>query len=212
MTWTAPEDLVQPSDTAHAGHALPDAERSKMSATLAALPGPHDKKCNAADSKQGKVFALALRGKLDKYTVVGSLSDGVALVDAGGSVVARSEPLGCTGPGESQDQLATLVYASGDPAGLATAQHLVPTSDLQLVAVSYTTGGRREWQTNFALFVRRDKAFVKVFEQLVASSDANGAGHVWQSALGNLVYAGPGEKTKHASGWDKAAFKFVPIP
>ena len=213
MKWASAMDLVQPDDTAHLGHALPDAERAKMGALLEAMSGPHDTKCDSTDAKQGKVLSLALRwGKLAKHTAVGSLKDGVALVDPKGVVAARSEPLGCTGPGESQDQLATLVFASGDPAGLATPQHLVPTSDLELLAVSFTTGGRREWQTTVAVFARRNNAFVKVFEAPVASSETNGAGHLWQSALGNLVYMPPGEKKKHAFRWDPAGYKFVPMP
>ncbi len=209
MKWTSPTDLIQPADTAHLARALPDAERAKMGALLAATSGAHDAKCDPTDAKQGKILALAVRwGKLAKHTAVGSLKDGVALVDPSGAVIARSEPLGCTGPGESQDQLATLVYEPTDSAP----EHRVPALELQLLVVSYTSGGRREWQTNVAVYARRDTAFVKVFERLVASSDANGAGHVWQSALGNLVYSAPGETKKQPFGWDPTKFAFVPLP
>ena len=90
----------------------------------------------------------------------------------------------------------SLTYAFGASMDPALPHHDVAASGLELIAVTHTTGGRREWQTHTAVFARRDKAFVKVFEGLVASSDANGAGHLWQTPLGNLVYSAPGEKTK----------------
>ena len=65
-------------------------------------------------------------------------------------------------------------------------------SGLQLFTVSYTNGGRREWQTRVVVFVWRDKMLAKVFEGTLASSDATGSGHLWQSPLGNLIYQGPG--------------------
>jgi hypothetical protein len=208
-------DLAQPGDANVTGHPLADAERAKLAAVLQAAPGAHDGKCDPADAKQGKVFAIALQMEtLAKHTAVASLKDGVALVSPTGAVIARSEPLGCTGPGASQDQLASLVYAFGIPDALLidTPHHPTPAAGLQLLAVTYTTGGRSDWQTNLRVFARRDKAFVPVFTALVASSDANGAGHVWQTPRGNLVYAAPGDAKRHAFGWDAAAARFVAVP
>jgi hypothetical protein len=205
-------EIAAPARAQSAGHALAEPQRAKIAGILAAAPGPHDDKCDAADAKQGKVFALALDlGKWAKGIAVASLKDGVAILDPQGAVVARSEPLGCTGPGESQDQLAALAYADGAPVPPSTA-HAMPETDLQLLAVLYTTGGRRAWQTQVAVFAQNGKSLVKAFEGLVASSDATGSGHVWQTVLGHLLYSAPGETRKHAFQWDPRAFKFVALP
>lgn len=209
---TAVTEIAAPPRTQSAGHALGEPQRGKIAGILAAAPGPHDDRCDAADAKQGKVFALGLDlGKWAKGIAVASLKDGVAILDPQGAIAARSEPLGCTGPGESQDQLAALAYATGVPVPPSTT-HALPEADLQLLAVMYTTGGRREWQTNIAVFAQNGKSLVKVFEAPVASSDANGSGHVWQTVLGHLLYSAPGETKKHAFQWDPKAFKFVPLP
>jgi hypothetical protein len=147
----------------------------------------------------------------EHLSALASLRDGVALVDAAGAVVARSEPLGCTGPGESQDQLASLVYAIGNPVP-GYVGDTPPIATLQLLIVTYTNGGRREWQTNVAVFARKDKTLVKVFENALVTSDSASSGHLWQSPLGHLIYSGPGETKKHAYQWDPAAFKFVAVP
>lgn len=209
---TAVTEIATPGRAQNAGHALADPQRAKIAAILAAAPAPHDDRCDAANAKQGKVFALGLDlGKWAKHIAVASLKDGVAILDPQGAIVARSEPLGCTGPGESQDQIAALAYADGAPAP-PTTSHAMPEADLQLLAVMYTTGGRREWQTSVAVFAQNGKSLVKVFEASVAGSDATGAGHVWQTVLGHLVYSAPGETKKHAFQWDPRAFKFVPLP
>ncbi|HET9991178.1 MAG TPA: hypothetical protein VFQ65_21745, partial [Kofleriaceae bacterium] len=205
-------DLSQPSVK---GEALAEPARGKVAAQLASAPGAHDQKCDATDAKQGKVLDATLELTDEpKVRAVASLKDGVAIVDPGGVVIARSAPLGCTGPGASQDELSTfawLVVPRG--LGVDTPHHPPnPQSALQMLAVTYTNGGRRDWQTNVAVFARRDKTLVKVFEGLVASSDANGAGHVWQSALGNLVHSGPGETKKRAFRWDRAKFTFTALP
>lgn len=204
---TAPLDVVVSPDGTRNGRATGGGKN------LAAATGAHDSKCDPGNAKQGKVFTLALNyGNLDKLTALASLRDGVALADSSGGIVARSEPLGCTGPGESQDQLATLSNVDGSPLiGDIEDKHVASTG-LQLLVVSYTAGGRREWQTNVAVFARKDKVLVKVFENTLASSDATGVGHLTQSPLGNLIYCGPGETTKHAFRWDPTAFKFVPLP
>jgi tetratricopeptide repeat protein len=205
-------EITAPPRTQNAGHALGEPQRGKIAGILAAAAGPHDDKCDAADAKQGKVFALGLDlGKWAKGIAVGSLKDGVAVLDPKGAIVARSEPLGCTGPGESQDQLAALAYADGLPVP-PTTSHAMHEADLQLLAVMYTTGGRREWQTNVAVFAQNGSSLIKVFEALVASNDATGSGHVWQTVLGHLLYSAPGETRKHAFQWDPRAFKFVPLP
>jgi hypothetical protein len=204
-------EIATPARTQNAGHALAEPQRAKIAAILAAAPGPHDDQCDAADARQGKVFALGLDlGKWAKGIAAASLKDGVAILDPRGAIVARSEPLGCTGPGESQDQLAALAYADGAPTPPSTT-HAMPQTDLQLLAVMYATGGRRVWQTTVAVFAQNGKSLVKVFEALVTSSDAPGSGHVWQTALGHLLYSAPGETRKHAFQWDPKAFKFVPL-
>jgi hypothetical protein len=205
-------EIATPAGGHNAGHALAEPQRAKIAAILAAAPGPHDDQCDAADAKQGKVFALGLDlGKWAKGIGVASLKDGVAVLDPQGAIAARSEPLGCTGPGASQDLIAALAYADGVPTPPRTT-HALPEADLQLLAVLYTTGGRRTWQTNVAVFAQNGKSLAKVFEALVTSSDAPGSGHVWQTPLGHLLYSAPGETRKHAFQWDPKAFKFVPLP
>jgi hypothetical protein len=200
-------DLTGTSDTANAGHAGGDGKQ------LAAAPGSHDAKCDPKNAKQGKVFTLPLHAMLDwqRLSALASLRDGVALADTSGAIVARSEPLGCTGPGESQDQLASLAYARGNPVP-GYAGDTPPIANLQLLVVTYTNGGHREWQTNVALFTRNDKTIAKVFENTIANSDSSGAGHLWQSPLGHLIYTAPGDTKKHAYEWDPKAFKFVAMP
>lgn len=205
-------EIAAPAGGHSAGHALAEPQRAKIAAILGAAPGPHADQCDAADARQGKVFALGLdRGKWAKGIGVASLKDGVAVLDPQGAIVARSEPLGCTGPGASQDQLAGLAYADGVPTPPRTT-HALPEADLQLLVVLYGAGGRRVWQNNIAVFAQNGKSLVKVFEALESSSDASGAGHVWQTPLGHLLYSAPGETRKHAFQWDPRAFKFVPLP
>ena len=200
-------DLGAVTDADHNGHAGGDGKQ------LAAAPGHHDAKCDPKDAKQGKVFTLSMHGLSDwqRLSALASLRDGVALADTSGTIVARSEPLGCTGPGESQDQLASLVYAVGSPLP-GYVGDTPPIRMLQLLVVTYTNGGRREWQTNVAIFARKDKSLVKVFENPLVASDSASSGHLWQSPLGHLIYSGPGETKKHAYEWDPKAFKFVALP
>jgi hypothetical protein len=192
------------------GHLLTDAERAKLAAPLAAAPGPHAAECDPADVRQGRVFGLPLiSGRVANHTAVASLRDGVALLDPAGKLVARSEPIGCTAPGASQDQLGSLVYLDGALDWPTARPRPIPDA---FYLVEYSAGGRAQWTTNVALFARRDQQLVRVLDAILTSSDAAGAGRLVQTLLGDLIYLAPGEKQKRVLHWDPTAFKFAPLP
>jgi tetratricopeptide repeat protein len=201
-------DVLGKRSAAAEGHLLTDAERARLAAPLAAAPGAHAAECDPADAKQGRVFGLPLTsGRVAKHAVAASLRDGIALFDPGGTQVARSEPIGCTAPGASQDQLTSLAYLPGT---LVSLSFRAPTVPEDLYVVQYSAGGRAQWTTNAAIFARRDHQLVRVFDAVLTSSDAAGAGTLVQTVLGDLVYVAPGQNQKRAFHWDPAAFTFAP--
>jgi hypothetical protein len=213
--WVPPDvleviDVLGPPRPGLAGHVLDAAERGKLAGPLAAAPGPHAADCDPADAKQGRVLGLPLiAGRVARHTAVASLRDGVAVLDPDGKLVARSEPIGCTAPGASQDMLGSLVYLEGQIAAPDSAPQVVPAA---LYVVQYGAGGRAQWTTNVAIYAQRDKQLVSVFEATLTSSDGAGAGTLVQTVLGDLVLVAPGDKRKRAFHWDPAAFRFAPVP
>jgi hypothetical protein len=202
-------DVLAGAQPGFVGAALSEADKAKLARPLAAAPGKHDDACDAKDAKQGRVFGLRLTaGPTAKHLLVGSLADGVGLVDPGGALVARSEPLGCTAPGASQDMLTSLVYLDGAPRGAPTGPRLAGTP---FYVAQYSSGGRASWSTNVAIFAQRDKQLVRVFEATLTSSDAAGAGTLAQTLLGDLLFTAPGAKQKRVFRWDPAAFRFAPL-
>ncbi|HEY4243306.1 MAG TPA: hypothetical protein VGM88_26015 [Kofleriaceae bacterium] len=203
--------LLTPAYAAAIGQPIADPDKARLAAFLATMAGKHDANCDPKSEKQGKVFGLNLKtGAFANLLGTATLRDGVALVDAKGVIQARSEPLGCTGPGESQDQLSAFAVLEGQPVTL-DAPLGRPEEKLEWLAVEYTLGGKRDWHTNVAVFAMKGEQLVKVFEATTVSSDAATAGHAWLTGLGRIVVQLPGEAKKRPFAWDAKAFRFVPV-
>lgn len=199
-------DLLKPAVHGTGYHALTAQELAPLKAALAASPGPHAPECSAGDARQGRVLGERLRGD-KQQTVVATLRDGLGVMDASGKLLARSEPLGCTAEGASQDQLGALAYVDARRDQLAG---MPPIPD-HFFVVQYSSGGKQQWSVSIALFARKDDRLVRVFEGVTSCSDLNGAGKLEQTSLGDLIYQAPGDKTKRVMLWDQAAFKFMPL-
>jgi hypothetical protein len=174
---------------------------------LAAAPGTHDDSCDPNDARQAGARGVAIDPD-GKRAVEASLRDGVALVEAA-SVVTRTDPLGCTLPGASQDQLSELYVTSATdaaPAGLA---------GRDLVVVLYGQGGRRSWTDNIAIFVPKDDArlakahqLARAFDATLAASDDAEASTVVLTGTGDLVLGPAKAAHKQLFRWNQAAFAY----
>lgn len=160
---------------------------------IGAAPGKHDERCSGE----------ALGAPLDREsatTVVASLRDGVAVLDPGGKLVARSEPLGCTGP---HDHLAALTQSAGIPRPFEPSDRVL--LDARLVVIRYWAGSKQ----NLAVFVIKDgKQVARAFDAPLASAAGDGA-LLQTRVLGNLLYTAPGETRKRVFRWDGASAKYV---
>jgi hypothetical protein len=192
-------DLLNPKSGVVPGNLLPDADKAKATQLLAATPGKHDGNCDAADAKQGRIYGADVEttAKAPKLLALVSLRDGLALFDRAGTLLARSEPIGCTTTGASQDMVTALTLFD-TPAG-------------SFFAVAYGNGGRSQWTNNVAIFARRNNKMVRVFEGTTASSDAATSGKLLVTPLGDLAFEAAGERTPHGLHWKAAAFKFDAI-
>jgi hypothetical protein len=174
---------------------------------ITTAPGTHDDLCDPSDAHQAGVQGVNVDTD-GKRVVEASLRDGVALVD-GTTVVTRTDPLGCTVQGASQDQLSELYVSNATdaaPAGLA---------GRELVVVLYSQGGRRSWTNNIAIFVPKDDTrlakahqLARVFDATMASSDDAEAGTVVLTGTGDLVLGPPKAPHKQLFRWNQAAFEF----
>jgi hypothetical protein len=174
---------------------------------LAAADGTHDDSCDPNDAGQAGARGVAIDSD-GKRAVEASLRDGVALVEAA-TVVTRTDPLGCTLPGASQDRLSELYVTSATdaaPAGLA---------GRDLVVVLYGQGGRRSWTDNIAIFVPKDDArlakahqLARAFDATLASSDDAEASTVVLTGTGDLVLGSAKAPRKQVFRWNQAAFGF----
>jgi hypothetical protein len=191
---TAAIDLLDPKQGVVRGKLLPDAEKDKATKLLAASPGKHDSNCDAADAKQGRVYGANIGTSASKELAVVSLRDGLGLFDDAGKLLARSEPIGCTAAGASQDMLVALTQFT-TPGG-------------SFFAVAYANGGRSQWTNNLAIFARRNNKMVRVFDGTTASSDASTPGKLLLTPLGDLAFAAAGERTPRVLHWKASAFKF----
>jgi hypothetical protein len=216
MQWAVPRIVLETIDVSagvqpkFVGHLLTDADKAQLAKPLTTAPGKHDDQCDPKDAKQGRVYGLALvEGPTEKDTLVASLGDGVALLDPGGALVARSEPIGCTAPNASQDMITGLAYLDGASMEAPTGARL---SGMPLYVVQYSNGGRASWTTNVAIFAQRAKGLVRVFEATLSSNDNASAGSLVQTILGDLVFTAPGSKKKLVFRWDASASKFAPLP
>ena len=177
---------------------------------LAAAPGAHDDSCDPNEAGQAGARGVSIDPD-GKRVVEASLRDGVAIVD-GGSVVTRTDPLGCTMQGASQDQLSGLYVTTATdaaPAGL---------TGRELVVVLYGQGGRRSWTNNIAIFVPKDDTrlakahqLARVFDATLASSDDTEASTAVLTGTGDLVVGPPKAPHKQLFRWNPAAFGFQPV-
>jgi len=174
---------------------------------IATAPGKHDDLCDPNDAHQAGVRGVSV--EVDgKQVVEASLRDGVAIVD-GTTVVTRTEPLGCTVQGASQDQLSGLYVTNATdaaPAGL---------TGRELVIVLYGQGGRRSWTNNIAIYAPKDDTqlkkahqLAKVFDATLASSDEADASTVVLTGMGDLVLGPAKAAHKQLFRWNQAAFAF----
>lgn len=215
--WVGPDvttfvvDVLAADRAKSAGRALADAEKASAMTALATGIRTRDDSCDPADPKQGAVFGLPFEAHAGgKHTAVVSLGTGIALLDARGQVVARSQPLGCTGQGASQDRLTSLAYLSAAPRSPPGASATTSALLSEMFIVKYGNGGRTDWSNNIAVFMRRDKQLVRTFEATIERSDATGTATLSMTALGDLVLVAPGDKRKQVFRWDQKAFKFAP--
>jgi hypothetical protein len=174
---------------------------AEVAKLLASAPGKHDDQCDTS-GEQAHVRGI----HDDKRWFVASLRDGVALVD-GSKLLSRTDPLGCTEPGASQDRLSEI--------GRVSAGDLAPEGirNQDLIVVSYGAGGRRSWTNNVAIFaVKNGTQLQRIFDATLQSSDDDSAGTLALTTIGDLVLGQPGAKQKRVFHWDPAAFRFVEAP
>lgn len=189
----AVHDLLDTNDEHHVPPAVAKA--------LASAPGKHDDQCDAT-GEQARVAGGPLGS--GKYWVVASLRDGVGLFE-GAKLLSRTDPLGCTGPGESQDRLASI-------GAVAVPDYAPERAGEELVVVAYGNGGRRMWSNEVAVYaLRNDTKLEHVFDATLQSSDEDGAGTLEITDLGDLVLGPPGAKQKRVFRWDAAAFRYVEL-
>jgi len=215
--WVGPDvaalavDVLAADSGRSAGRALTEPAKTSAMTALATGTRTRDDSCDPADPKQSAMFGLAFEAHTGgKHTAIASLGSGVALLDARGQVVARSQPLGCTGPGASQDRITSLAYlgaAPRSPGASAASSALLS----EMFIVKYGNGGRTEWSNNVAIFMRRDKQLVRTFEATIERSDATGTATLAMTALGDLVLVAPGDKRKQIFHWDQKAFRFAAV-
>jgi hypothetical protein len=216
VEWVGPDvamlvvDVLAADKARTAGRALTDADKDSAMTALSTGTRTRDDSCDPADPKQSAVLGLSFDAHAGgKHTAVVSLATGIALLDAKGKVVARSQPLGCTGPGASQDRLTSLAYLSAAPRGEPNAAAASSALASEMFIVKYGNGGRTDWSNNVAVFMRRDKQLVRTFEATIERSDATGTAQLSMTALGDLVLVAPGDKRKQVFHWDQKAFRFA---
>lgn len=160
---------------------------------LAAASGRHDAACSAA-----AVSAPVDTTAAGKGVVAASLRDGVAVLDAGGQVLARSEPLGCAGPA---DRLEVLNHGEAIPQPYD--RLVTPLREIYYVVVAYRSGDRQ----SVAIYALRNKQLSRVFDAVTRS--AAGTGRVELTPLGSVVYVAPGETRPRVFRWDAASSRLA---
>jgi hypothetical protein len=182
-------DLVAGPEPGLAGKPA-DAAASKA---LGAAPGKHDEPCS------GEALGAPL-GRDASASVVASLRDGVAVLDPAGKLIARSEPLGCTGP---RDHIAALTQSAGVPRPFDPSDHALVTA--RLVVIRYWAGSKQ----NIAVYVVNEaRQIARAFDAPLAGSAGDGA-LAQTRVLGDLLYTAPGEARKRVFRWDGASAKYV---
>jgi hypothetical protein len=176
-----------------------DAVPPAVAKLLATAPGKHDDQCDTS-GEQARV-----RGIHDgSRWIVASLRDGVALVD-GTKLLSKMDPLGCTMPGASQDQLAPIDKSSVSDFGPKEL------AGKDLIVVPYGNGGRRDYTSSVAVFaIKNGTQLEDVFDATLESSDDDGgAGTLQLTDVGDLVLGDQGAKQKRVFHWDPATFRYV---
>jgi tetratricopeptide (TPR) repeat protein len=183
-------DLVASPMPELAGKPTTDARLIKA---IGAAPGKHDERCS------GEAFSAPL-DRDGPVTVVATLRDGVAVLDAAGKPIARSEPLGCAGP---RDHITALGQAAGILKPFEYSDRVL--LNARLVVIQYWAGSKQ----NIAVLVIRDrKDVVRAFDAPLASAAGDGA-LLQTRVLGNLIYTAPGEDRRRVLRWDAASAKYV---
>ena len=163
----------------------------KLLATLAAAPGKHDAACSNA------AYSLEKAGA----TVVASLRDGVALIDAAGKLVARVEPDGCVGPRAHPSRL--VETAAVEKGAIATDGSLL---SARLVVMMYLGADAVD---HVALFViTHDHKLARAFDMPILSKAGDGTLQQTQT-LGTLLYKAPGDPKLRAFQLDRDRWKYV---
>jgi len=161
---------------------------------LAGAAGKHDEACSAA-----AVSAPADATATGKGVVAASLRDGVAILDGTGQVIARSGPIGCTGP---RDQIELLNH--GDAIPQPYDKLVTPLREIYYVVVAYRSGDKQ----TVAIYALRNKQLSRVFDAVTRS--AEGAGHVELTPLGGVVHVAPGETRPRVYRWNAARGVLAP--
>jgi hypothetical protein len=183
-------DVLEPPCCFTRGAASTDAAVAKA---LAGATGKHAEACSAA-----AVSAPVDGTQTGKGVVAASLRDGVAILDASGRVLARSEPVGCRGPG---DQLEILNHGAALPQPYE--ELTAPVREIYYVILGIRSGDARSVQ----IYAIKNKQLSRVFDAVVASPA--GTGHVEVTPLGSVVHVAPGETKPRVFRWDGAAAKLV---
>jgi tetratricopeptide (TPR) repeat protein len=183
-------DLMGRPEPALVGKATTD---TRLAKAIASAPGKHEERCSTA------AFSAPFDTKATA-TVVATLRDGVALIDARGKVLARSEPLGCTSP---QDQVTILNQVAGIASPYDYSDHAL--LNTRMVVVQYAAGSTQA----VAIFAVKDKAqIVRVFDGVLKSEAGEGS-LIQTPVLGHLLHAAPGEAGKRVFRWDAPRGKYV---
>jgi tetratricopeptide (TPR) repeat protein len=183
-------DLLGSPEPELAGKESSDA---RLLAALAAAPGRHDEKCS-------KVAFSAPFDRQASATVAATLRDGLAVIDPSGKVVARSEPIGCTAPGQ---HVTLLNQAAAVSRGAPDTDTALMTA--RVAIIMYWASARQ----NVTIFMINDKKqLTRAFDAVALSSTGDGSLHQTK-LLGNLVYTAPGAKTPRVFRLDRASWKYV---
>lgn len=182
-------DLMGRPEPALVGKPTTDAQLARA---IASAPGKHEERCS------GAAFSAPFDTK-GSSTVVATLRDGVALIEAG-KVLARSEPLGCTSP---QDQVTILNQVAGIARPYDYSDQAL--MNTRMIAVQYAAGATQA----VAIFAVKDRAkLARVFDAVLRSEAGEGS-LIQSPVLGNLIHVAPGGTSTRVFRWDTARGKYV---
>lgn len=184
-------DLLDKPDPAFVGTPTTDATLVRA---MASAPGPHEERCSTT--------TLATKLEVTKGgTIAANQRDGVVVLDSKGTIITRSEPLGCA---TLRDNLRILNHVAGIPEPHAEGDsNLVNT---RMVVVQYPKG----MTMNVSIFAYLEsKKLIRAFDAVVMGEDGTGKLHM-TPLLGKLVFTPPGKTKPVVYQWDAATTKYVP--